>query len=430
MIQWTTPTLECSIPEGLEFDYVLLTLVQGAFKIEKRVSAIEVIDNKFSVFYTQEETSSFELYSPIEAQINIMRGAVRVATNIVKMTIDRNLHKEFIEPDLPISLDITENGIYGVSQYLEVNVEVAGVQPTGTIDISENGTYDVADYAEAEVNIDIPTPTGTLEISQNGDYDVSDYAQASVQVPLPSGDINIDDNGTYNVAQYSSAIVNVPKGITPTGTQNITSNGVYDITDKASVDVQVPQGITPSGTQNITQNGIYDITDKANVDVQVPQPSGKIEITQNGTDIDVSQYEFADVSVQSQASSEVLWTSEVGEEGGEIPYLPDDLPLMFDEIRFVGARGQSTNLALGLYLSSRIRSASSSGNNLPLTYITTIGGVRTIQTIMVVFGSSINSTTFDVQSHFNIVNPASSDVSVVYEPTNKVKLYQIVGYKY
>lgn len=154
MIKWTTPSLKCTIPEGLEYDYILLTLIQGNYTLEKRIPAIQVIDNEFSVFFTQEETSSFKLFEKIDAQLNVMKGSIRQATNIVSLQITRNLHDEFIEPDIPTELSITMNGVYNVANYLSVDVNVeTGITPTGEIEISNNGTYDITNYASANVNV-------------------------------------------------------------------------------------------------------------------------------------------------------------------------------------------------------------------------------------------------------------------------------------
>ena len=60
---------------------------------------------------------------------------------------------------------------------------------------------------------------------------------------------------------------------------------------------EIETGITPSGTIDISENGEYDVTKYSVADINVPQPSGKINITQNGTDIDVARYAKANVNV-------------------------------------------------------------------------------------------------------------------------------------
>ncbi len=66
-------------------------------------------------------------------------------------------------------------------------------------------------------------------------------------------------------------------------------------------------GVQPEGSINITENGEnIDIAQYAYANVNVPQPSGKINITENGTNIDVAQYATADVSVESTDSLVLL----------------------------------------------------------------------------------------------------------------------------
>ena len=60
--------------------------------------------------------------------------------------------------------------------------------------------------------------------------------------------------------------------------------------------------IDPNAIIEITENGRYNVARYGYADVDVPQPSGKITITENGTDIDVSEYATADVNVSGGSS--------------------------------------------------------------------------------------------------------------------------------
>lgn len=126
MIKWTTPTLEMTIPEGLDFDWLLLTFEQPNYKVEKIVDGSAVVDNKFYVTFTQEETGELKPFSKVEVQINLMNGTERQATLIDTLTVTKNLHDSYIDPSTPSILEITENGEYDVSKYSKINVNVGG----------------------------------------------------------------------------------------------------------------------------------------------------------------------------------------------------------------------------------------------------------------------------------------------------------------
>lgn len=57
--------------------------------------------------------------------------------------------------------------------------------------------------------------------------------------------------------------------------------------------------ITQNGESTVTKDSGYDGLNTVSITTNVPQPSGKITITENGTDIDVSSYASADVNVPS-----------------------------------------------------------------------------------------------------------------------------------
>ena len=69
--------------------------------------------------------------------------------------------------------------------------------------------------------------------------------------------------------------------------------------------------IDPNAIIEITENGRYNVARYGYADVDVPQPSGKITITENGTDIDVSEYATADVIVEGGGGSSDFSTAEV-----------------------------------------------------------------------------------------------------------------------
>ena len=92
-------------------------------------------------------------------------------------------------------------------------------------------------------------------------------------------------------------------------------------------------GGSASGTIEITKNGTYDVSAYAEADVQTPVPTGKINITENGTDIDVSDYALADVDVPQgimvdedyNISEGVLTSADIELDGDVIAHIPDNV---------------------------------------------------------------------------------------------------------
>jgi hypothetical protein len=63
-----------------------------------------------------------------------------------------------------------------------------GIIPTGTKYITENGVYDVTSYANVDVSTSDFVPTGTKYITENGVYDVTAYANVDVSTSgFPEG---------------------------------------------------------------------------------------------------------------------------------------------------------------------------------------------------------------------------------------------------
>jgi hypothetical protein len=165
----------------------------------------------------------------------------------------------------------TENTITPANFDAEIDSIPTGTAKTQTksINIIENGTstvlpdenYDALDEVDITVNVPIPAPNlqnknvnivenGNTEVEAEDGYDGLNKVNINVNVPseepnLQSKDITIIANGTTKVepdANYDGLsdvdiTVNVPQ---PSGTINIVENGTVDVTNYASASVQVP----------------------------------------------------------------------------------------------------------------------------------------------------------------------------------------------
>lgn len=71
-------------------------------------------------------------------------------------------------------------------------IDIVSEQPSGgTIQITENGVYDVTEYSEADVQVEGLVPTGTKNITANGTYDVASFAFAQVSIPIYAGSVEV-----------------------------------------------------------------------------------------------------------------------------------------------------------------------------------------------------------------------------------------------
>jgi len=112
------------------------------------------------------------------------------------------------------------------------------------------------------------------------------FYEEGVPIPDTLAVKTITENGTYDMKSYASAYVNVPTSVS--GTIQITQNGTgIDVSQYASADVAVP-GIVPTGTYPITDNGTYDITNYANVSVNVSGGGGGLPSNITMTTVNIS----------------------------------------------------------------------------------------------------------------------------------------------
>lgn len=103
MRTYTTPVLYITIKRedgtivtDLEFEYLIFTIKEGKNRLDKRIEASEVVDGRFQVELTQEETGQFSSYGVAKAEINFFKGSFRIGTTIKSINIDDNLIEEVI----------------------------------------------------------------------------------------------------------------------------------------------------------------------------------------------------------------------------------------------------------------------------------------------------------------------------------------------
>ena len=99
------------------------------------------------------------------------------------------------------------------------------------------------------------------------------------------------DSGKY----LSKVTINpIPSDyLIPSGNKEITENGSnIDVSSFSTVSVNVPTGITPSGTLDITENGTHDVTNYASVNVNVASsgstPSETVTLNTDNGDVVVT----------------------------------------------------------------------------------------------------------------------------------------------
>lgn len=127
-------------------------------------------------------------------------------------------------------------------------------------------------------------------------YKPSEMANAILSIPTgggggvtPSGQLSITENNrVYDVYQYAEASVQIPN---PTGVLEIDENGTYGVLGYGSVEVDVPQRQQPTGTLFVVRNGNYDVSNYANLTVNVDQaPATNPYVLQKKDYLFIDQY--------------------------------------------------------------------------------------------------------------------------------------------
>ena len=152
------------------------------------------------------------------------------------------------------------------------------------LSVTANGTYTAqSGHAYSPVTVNVPTPTPSLQ-TKTKTYTPT----ASQQTESVSADSGYDGLDTVNITVNA-----MPSGTegTPTATKGTVSNHAVTVTPSVTNSAGYISGGTKTGTA---------VTVSASELV-----SGTKSITENGTDIDVSTYEYVDVSV----SGTVTWQS-------------------------------------------------------------------------------------------------------------------------
>ena len=136
----------------------------------------------------------------------------------------------------------------------------AGEEINGTINVGKE-TYELQEKST------IPTTTAQ-EIVADQNYDgLSKVTVGAIpeEYIIPTGTLNITSNNTYDVKNYASAQVDVPqsapnlqdKTVTPQSTnQTINADEGYDGLGTVTVEKIPDEYVVPSGTINITSNGV------------------------------------------------------------------------------------------------------------------------------------------------------------------------------
>lgn len=106
MREYTTPTLKITIKyrdgriaDDLVFTKLIFSLKGECLRIDKEIPSEDVIEGKFNVNLTQDETAQLRYGKKVRAEINFLYGEKRFATNILPLRIDENILNEVIDEE-------------------------------------------------------------------------------------------------------------------------------------------------------------------------------------------------------------------------------------------------------------------------------------------------------------------------------------------
>lgn len=102
MIQGTTPTFVCTLPQNstvdlTEAEHVYFTLSQGSAVIDKSDTNLTILAKSVEATLTQAESLRFSFYSDAKIQLNwTYSDGSRGCTKIKTINVGENLHKAVI----------------------------------------------------------------------------------------------------------------------------------------------------------------------------------------------------------------------------------------------------------------------------------------------------------------------------------------------
>ena len=170
-------------------------------------------------------------------------------TDNIEISFEDNLHLYYVEDEDNILAygDFEESG---ANAWMSLSDEM----PYGgaITDVSQITTTDYMIYALVDNGWkEYLAPEGSITIVANGTFDVTEKAEVTVNVETVLQEKTVTENGVVTADEgyggLSKVTVSVPQ---PSGELEITENGTYDVTDKSSVTVDVESESTGGATPN------------------------------------------------------------------------------------------------------------------------------------------------------------------------------------